>query len=82
MSLANELGTVIGSEAACGLTFDQGAIAAFIEDEVAADDMGFASTLTMMVQGQEYMIEEMSKSARTAHCTQVARVAKSYGFIK
>lgn len=82
MSLASELGTVLASEEACGLTFDQTAIAAFIEAKVAADDMGFASTLNMMTEGNKYQIEEMSVSSKTAHCTQIKRVAASYGFIR
>lgn len=81
MSLANELGTVLASEEACGLTFDQDAIAAFIEAKVPADDMSFVSTLNMMTEGQKYQMEGMSASSRTAHCTQIKRVAASYGFI-
>lgn len=82
MKLATELGTVLASEEPCGLTFDQTAIAAFIEAKVPADDMGFASTLNMMTEGQKYQIEEMSASSKTAHCTQIKRVAASYGFIQ
>ncbi len=81
MSLANELGTVLASEEACGLTFDQTAIAAFIGAKVPADDMSFASTLNMMTEGQKYQMEGMSASSKTAHCTQIKRVAASYGFI-
>ncbi|WP_461321330.1 signal recognition particle [Bradyrhizobium diazoefficiens] len=82
MNLANQLGSIIASEKACGLTYDQGAIAAFIEERVPANDMSFPSTLNMMVKGNEVQIEGMSPSAKTAHCTQVRRVAKSYGFVK
>lgn len=82
MRLATELGTVLASEEPCGLTFDQSAIAAFIEGKVAADDMSFASRLNLMTKGQEVQIEEMSASSKTAHCTQIKRVAASYGFIQ
>lgn len=80
--MATELGSVLASEEACGLTFDQAAVAAFIEEKVPADDMGFTSTLSMMTKGQQFQIEEMSASSKTAHCTQIARVAASYGFIQ
>ncbi len=80
--LANDLGSVLGSEAACGLQFDQSAISAFIETKVKADDMSFASTLQTMVMGHEHQLQQMSVSAKTAHCTQIARVAKSYNFIR
>ena len=82
MNLANELGSIIASEKACGLTYDQAAISSFIESKVSASDMSFPSALNMMVKGNAVQIEDMSPSAKTAHCTQVRRVAKSYGFVK
>ncbi|UWU80723.1 signal recognition particle [Bradyrhizobium huanghuaihaiense] len=82
MNLANELGSILASEKVCGLTYDQAAIAAFVEQRVPANDMSFPSTLNMMVTGNAVQIEGLSPSAKTAHCTQVRRVAKSYGFAK
>jgi hypothetical protein len=82
MTLANNLGTVLSSEQFCGLEFNQQAIQAFIEKNVKADDMGFAGTLQMMISGHQVENQQMSPSAKTAHCAQIARVAKSYGFIK
>lgn len=82
MTLANELGSVLASEEACGLTFDQDAISAFIEKRVPADDMAFPSSLNMMVMGSEAQIADMSTSAKTAHCTQIRRIAKSNGFLQ
>jgi len=49
---------------------------------VPADDMTFASSLNMQVIGVKAFQKEMSASQKTAHCTQIARVAKSYGFTK
>lgn len=80
MTLATNLGTVLASEEFCDLSFKQDAIAAYIEKEVAADDMSFPSTLQMMVTGQGYQLQSMSGSAKTAHCAQIKRVAQSYGF--
>ena len=81
MTLADKLGSVIASEEFCGLTYDQAAIAAFIESNVAADDMGFPSMLSTMVQGHIYQQAAMTPSSKTAHCAQVARVAKTNHFI-
>lgn len=81
MSLALNLGTVLGSEKFCGLTFDQKAITAYIEKNIRADDMSFPAMLTTMTGGTEIQNKSMSDSAKTAHCTQVTRIAKSYGFI-
>ncbi|WP_054310010.1 hypothetical protein [Mesorhizobium sp. 1M-11] len=79
--LANELGNVLAAEELCGLTFDQPAIAAFIEKRVPADDMSFAGFLQMQVDGIRMGFADMSASQKTAHCTQIRRVAKSYGFL-
>ena len=82
MNVANQLGTVLASEEFCGLSYDQAAIEKFIEEKVAADDMGFASNLQVMTEGQRYSLKDMSASSRTAHCAQIRRVAKSYEFIE
>ena len=80
MNIASNLGSVLASEEKCGLSYSQPAIETYIDKNVPADDMGFASTLSMMTQGHEVQIEEMSPSALTAHCSQINRVSKSYGF--
>lgn len=82
MTLANELGSVLASEELCGLSFEQSAIAAFVEKRVRADDLSFASTLKMMTSGNEIQLRDMSASSKTAHCTQIRRVARSYGFTR
>ncbi|MBU2533339.1 MAG: signal recognition particle [Alphaproteobacteria bacterium] len=79
--VAIDLGTVLASEDACGLTYDQAAITGYIEDKVEADDMSFPSTLQMMTESTRYDIEDMSTSSLTAHCAQIRRIAKSYNFV-
>lgn len=81
MQLATSLGSVLGSEKGCGLTFSQPAIEKFIDDNVPADDMEFPSMLSMMTDGSEIQLREMSASSKTAHCRQISRIAKSYGFV-
>jgi hypothetical protein len=78
--LALNLGSVLGSEKLCGFKYDQAAIRAFIEKNVSARDMGFPSSLEQMTRGAEAEYGSMSESAVTAHCAQIARIAKSYGF--
>lgn len=82
MTQANELGSILAAEEFCGLTYDQDAIQAWITSNVAADAMGFAGTLTMMVAGAEFQQRDMSTSAKTAHCTAIRQTAKHYGFVK
>jgi hypothetical protein len=80
-NLALNLGNVLGSEEFCGLAYDQSAIEAFIEKHVAADDRNFAADLTM-TGGVKIENQDKSPSEKTAHCTQIRRVAKSFGFIR
>lgn len=80
MTTANALGSVLGSEKACGLSYKQDAIERFIEKKVPASDMEFATNLTMMTTGNRVQVDEMSPSQKAAHCRQISRVAKSYGF--
>lgn len=82
LTIASELGTVLASEEFCGLTFKQVAIGAFVEKKVKSDDMEFAGNLEMQVMGSKELFKDMGQSQKTAHCTQIKRVAKTYGFIE
>lgn len=80
--LSENLSLVIASEKPCNLSYDQDAIAAFIEENVAADDFDFAGDLARKIRLNTHNVESVTASALTAHCAQISRVAKSYGFIK
>jgi len=82
MTSARELGSILGSENACKLSYDQAAIAAWIDGNVRADDMGFASMLDMMTMGSRMQVGDMTESSLTAHCRQIERTARHYGFIQ
>lgn len=82
MKAAQNLGMVLASEGKCGFSFDQSAIGAWIDENVDAADMGFASTLSMMQIGSEAQLQGMSESSLTAHCRAVERNAKHYNFIE
>jgi hypothetical protein len=79
--LAVKLGTVIGSEEACNLTYNQDAIQQWIARNVKPDDMDFPSYLQTFADGTKAEINSMSRSALTAHCAQIRRIAKQHGFI-
>jgi hypothetical protein len=81
MKLSTALGDVLPSERPCGLTCKQDAIAKFIDSKVSATDMNFTSDLDVQTKGHAIMLKDMSESSKTAHCRQIERVAKSYGFI-
>lgn len=78
--LASNLGLVLASEDACDLTFQADAIGAYIESNVAADDMEFAEFLAGTTTLGDMKIERMSASGLAAHCAQIKRVAAAHGF--
>ena len=57
-TVALNLGSVIGSEQACGLTYDRDPIERFIAEHVKASDMSFPSTLNMMTMGTKVAMKE------------------------
>ena len=81
MEIANQLGSVLAAEQFCGLSYNKTAISKFIDAKVSAKDMGFAPMLETMVAGAKFQQNGMSQSLKTAHCRQINRVAKAYGFI-
>jgi hypothetical protein len=81
-STASALGNLLASESFCDMTYNQSAIAAYIEREVAADDMRFNGMLSLMTSGHEIGLQELSPAGRIAHCTQARRVARSHNFIE
>lgn len=82
MIKAQELGSILGSEEACGFSFDQAAIRAWIDANTDPADMGFASSLTMMTDGAALNLSGQSQSTLTAHCRAVERTARHFGFLK
>ncbi|EEE45801.1 hypothetical protein [Roseibium alexandrii] len=79
--VASHLGSVLGSEAACGITIKQAAISAYIEEAVPADDIEFTSDLNSNTDLMRYELEEMPETQKNAHCVQIRRVSKAFGFI-
>lgn len=82
MTLATELGTLLGSERACGLTYDLDAIDRFIDTQVDPSEMNFPALLGTMAQGQEMNVGQMTEATRRAHCRAVAQTARHHGFIE
>ena len=80
--MAVALGDVLGSEEFCDLKYDQKAIQQFIDKNVKKDDMQFPGNLKMATEGARNDNKDLSPSAKTAHCTQIERIARSYGFIQ
>ena len=82
MKFSGALAEVLGSEEACGLSYRQDAIAKLIEEKVPADDMEFSRLLSLETRMAERDVADMNASSKTAHCTQIKRVAKTYGLVE
>lgn len=80
--LASRLGTMLASEQICGLDYDQQAISGFIDANVTGAALGFASELRANTGLAGYDLDEMTDSARTAHCRSVENTARHLGFIE
>jgi hypothetical protein len=80
--LAQELGSMLASESMCGLSYDQSGIAQWIDANVPDDAIGFAASLSTMTQGQGMIYQDMTASAKTAHCAAIEQTARHLGFIK
>jgi hypothetical protein len=81
-AVADALGNVLASEKLCTLQYDQNAIKKFIDAHVRKDDMEFPGTLALDTRVYQRQNKKMSGSVKTAHCEQIERVARSYGFIQ
>lgn len=81
MQMAQGLGTVLASEEACGLSYDQPAIGDWIARHVPPEDMQFPASLDLMTKGMARSLSSMTPSQKTAHCAAVTQTARRYGFI-
>lgn len=82
MMLADSLGTMIAAEDPCGLAYDQTAIGNFIDENIPGESMDFASQLQATISIESYSMDDMSASAKTAHCRAVENSARHHGFIE
>lgn len=82
MQKASSMGKLIGSETYCGLSFDQAAIDAWIEQNMKPDDLEFSGYIELGIAGEGYDQEDRSDSAKTAHCAAVRRSAIHLGLVK
>ncbi|WP_428029142.1 signal recognition particle [Ancylobacter sp.] len=77
----NELGNLLASETVCGLKYRPEAIEALVRKRVGGDLVEFASRLSLLTSNAAFDLKSMSADARAAHCMEVKKTAKSYGFI-
>jgi hypothetical protein len=82
IEVARELGNLLASEKACGLTYNHDAIESFIRERIPPTDLDFPGMLqdeTRFVLLIE--LRDMSESSLIAHCYQIRQLAKQYNLI-
>lgn len=82
MSNASGLGTLMGAESYCGLTYDQAAITAYVTKITPKGDLNFAQMIDAARMGEEFAQKDRPDSGKTAHCAAIAKAAADHGFIK
>lgn len=82
MTITQALGDVLASEQYCQLAYNEAAIQRFIAEKVPDTDMEFSGELMLMTQGMAFNLQNMSTSSKAAHCAQIERVSRSYGFLE
>lgn len=80
--LAITLGSLLAAEEFCGLSYNQDVISTFITTNVPPDRMDFAGMLHSHTSLGEFMLSDMTASAKTAHCTSITQTAKYLNFLK
>jgi hypothetical protein len=78
-SKAENLGIILGSESACGVTLDVAAIKQWIGTNVDASDMKFTNNLGLQSRVMQRSFTEMSPTFKEAHCAQIRRLVEKLG---
>ena len=81
VALALSMGSLLGSEEACNIHFDNSKVDAFIKKNVADDDIYFADTVSTGARVQPTEISRMSSAVLAAHCAQMRKLAKKFEII-
>lgn len=76
------MGDILASEAHCGLTYDQTAIAEFIRKNVPVSDISFTGRMNTATAASEEILREQTVSQKTAQCAHIENIARKNHFIK
>lgn len=80
MIAAVQLGQVLGAEEPCGMQYDAARVEAWIDANIAPDDIEFTAMLSGMTDGARMELEEKTGSQKAAVCRAARNTAVSYGF--
>lgn len=78
----SDFGELLGTEARCGLTFDQDVIAALVDEKMQAGDLAFSGIVTAYASISDGRLQTATDSAKTVICRAAATNAKALGILK
>lgn len=78
---ASQLGTLLGSELPCGMSYDIQAVNAYIDANADPKDLSVLSQLNFHTFSTKGGLETMDATAKAAQCRVAARSAAALGFV-
>lgn len=81
LDTAQRLANILASEEPCNLSINPDGIDAYVENNVAPDDLDFANNLRGMITVSDYSIASLSESELVAQCAATRRAARKFDLI-
>lgn len=79
--LAEKLALLFASEKFCAFKYNQNNIKKYIKQNISEDDIRFPQELKFRLHSAKISLKMYKTSEKTAHCTQVERIARKLKFI-
>lgn len=78
---ALDLGSALGAERPCGLTYDPAKVSSFIKSRIPPGDAYIAGAMTTASSATKAQIGEMSATEKLAYCQVMERSARASGLL-
>lgn len=82
MMFATQVGGLLGSDEACGITFDQDKVRAYILANTSPTDLAVSNLLATVIQGNRLRLPTEKPSDLAIHCDLAKRSADALGLSK
>ena len=79
MTFAANVGGMLGSDEACGISFDQAKVEAYILANTDATDLTAANMIATMIEGNRFRLKSVKPTDLAIHCALAKRSADALG---
>lgn len=79
MMFATQVGGLLGSDEACGITFDQDKVRAYVLANTSPTDLSVSNLLATVIQGNRLRLQTEKPSDLAIHCDLAKRSADALG---